>query len=638
MAVPRGSAAYKKKDGTLEILPDQKSIAWTPAATGSPSVVINVVDITNLQQTPENSAKVMLRIIVKISDDAEPITYQFHFNAPTEPRKEANLIKDTLTTLISSSKASEINAIKSNGGGGPSAAMAIASAVSSKPASSAPAWYDDNQLKNDFELQQALMRKDPMLLHTYEEARRTKPDTISNTQFNAQFWSTRINLLRAYAVESNQQRGAYNVLSAVKPRQENGELKLRISKEQVQLIFSQHPLVKRVYDENVPKLNESDFWSRFFLSRLFKKLKGERIVEADSTDPTFDRYLDANNGDILEKRLASAHIPHLIDVEGNEENQGGSKGGNRQDFTMRPSSSAKAPIIRTLNSLSEKIMEHVAQSDVDPAAPIGMDERTFNELALRDLQGDAEENRIMLNIKQQNQFFSNDKSHISAEASLYAKQDPNELLLHLASDLSAALMHTDAVGGLDLRTAIGFDAESDSEDDDVGKQPHVGSKASFMDAQKQVLESILQQRTRIDGSDAQSTLSGLSQSLFDRLTLTHATTTEFLHHFWTIFLSGDADRAGELGKLVETLDRALDRINAVAADADKERGEVIQEQKQRIREHYEKTGRKALFKPDLVGGGGRVVREMMEPTISALDRATREYRKALLAEGVDVTL
>ncbi|OBT96467.1 RNA polymerase II transcription factor B subunit 1 [Pseudogymnoascus verrucosus] len=635
MASPRGSAAYKKKDGTVTLSPDQTSMVWTPTAAGLAGITINIADITNLQQTPETAEKVMLKIFVKPPDAPEPVTHLFHFNAPSEPRSEANAIKDVLTSLIASLKAGEPSIVKANGATGTPGAMAIASAVASKP-SGTPAWYDDNQLKNDFELQQALMRKDPLLLQTYEEARRTKPDTTSNTQFNTQFWSTRINLLRAYAVENNQQRGAYNVLSVVKPRQEDGELKLRISKEQVQLIFSQHPLVKRVYDENVPKLNESEFWSRFFLSRLFKKLKGERIVEADSVDSTFDRYLDAPNSDILGQRLAAAHIPHVIDIEGNEENQGGSKGGNRQDFTMRPSSSAKAPIIRTLNSLSEKIMENVAQSDVDPSAPIGLDEKTFNELALRDLQGGAEENRIMLNIKEQSQFFSNDKSQISVEAAVYAKQDPNELLMELNTDLDPELMDTDAAGGLDLRTAIGVNEESDS-DDDEDRPPHVGSRSSFIDAQKQIFEGITQQRTRMDGSDPQANLSGLSQALFDRLTLTHATTTEFLHHFWSVFLCGDPDRAGELAKLVETLERALDRINAVAADAEKERNDLIKSQKQQIRELWEKTGKKMQYKPELVGGGEKVVREMLEPTIFALDKASKEYRKALAAEGVDTS-
>jgi transcription initiation factor TFIIH subunit 1 len=577
----------------------------------------------------------MLKIFEKSPDAAEPVTHLFNFNSPSNPRGEANAIKDVLTSLISAVKVNDVSIPRPNGVDPVSAAMAIASAVASKPGSGTSRFYDNAQLKTDIELQQSLMKKDPALHRTYMESRRTKPDTISDSQFNSQFWSTRTNILRAHAVETNQKRGAYNVLSAVKPRQVDGELKMNISAEQVQLIFSQHQLVKRVYDENVPRLNEMEFWSRFFLSRLFKKLKGERIAEADSTDPVFDRYLDASNDDGLIERLLAAHIPHIIDLEGNEENQGGAKSGNRKDFTMRPGSAAKVPIVRTLNSLSEKIMAHVAPSDLNPADPIGMDEETFNSLALRDLQGDAEENRIMLNVKEQSQFFSNEKSTVSEEAALYAKQVPSEVLFDLEADIDPAVMERDGAGGLDLRTAIGVLEESDSEDDE--KVAHVGSKASLLDAQKQILEGVRARRTEIDGSSAQSSLSGLSQKLFDRLTLTHATTTEFLHHFWIVFLSGDPDRAGELAKMVETLERAMDRINAVAADAEKERDEIIRKQKQHIRDVWEQTGKKIQWSANSVGGGEKVVKEMMEPTIRTLQKASREYRRALTAEGIDAS-
>jgi transcription initiation factor TFIIH subunit 1 len=578
----------------------------------------------------------MLKIFEKSPDAAEAVTHVFNFNSPSNPRGEANAIKDVLTNLISAIKANDASVPKPNGVGPASAAMAIASAVTSKPASGAGRWYDDAQLRVDIELQQSLMKKDPALHRTYMESRRTKPDTISDSQFNSQFWSTRTNILRAHAVETNQKRGAYNVLSAVKPRTVDGELKLNISAEQISLVFNQHPLVKRVYDENVPKVNEAEFWSRFFLSRLFKKLKGERIVETDSTDPTFDRYLDTKSDDGLSQRLLSAHIPHIIDLEGNEENQGGNKSGNRKDFTMRPGSAAKVPIIRTINNLSEKLMAHVPPSDVDPADPIGMDEDTFNSLALRDLQGDPEENRIMLNIKEQSRFFSNEKSEMSAEASLYAKQVPSEVLFELQADVDPTIMENDTIWGLDLRAAIGVLEDSDSEDEEE-KVPHVGSKSSLADAQKQVLEGVKARRIEMDGSNTESSLSGLSQKLFERLTLTHATTTEFLHHFWLVFLSGDPDRAGEIAKMVETLDRAMDRINAVAADAEKEREEVIRKQKQYIRDQYDRTGKKLPWNPSSIGGGEKVVREMMEPTIRTLQKATKEYKKALAAEGLDVS-
>jgi transcription initiation factor TFIIH subunit 1 len=578
----------------------------------------------------------MLKIFEKSPDAAEAVTHVFNFNSPSNPRGEANAIKDVLTGLISAIKSNDANVPKPNGVGSASAAMAIASAVTSKPASGAGRWYDDAQLKADIELQQSLMKKDPALHRTYMESRRTKPDTISDSQFNSQFWSTRTNILRAHAVETNQKRGAYNVLSAVKPRTVDGELKLNISAEQVSLIFSQHPLVKRVYDENVPKLNESEFWSRFFLSRLFKKLKGERIVETDSTDPTFDRYLDAKSDDGLSQRLLSTHIPHIIDLEGNEENQGGARSGNRKDFTMRPGSAAKVPIIRTINTLSEKLMAHVPPSDVDPSEPIGMDEETFNSLALRDLQGDPEENRIMLNIKELGRFFSNERSEMSTEAAMYAKQVPSEVLADLHADVDPTIMENYTSGGLNLRAAIGVLEDSDSEDEEE-KVPHVGSKSSLADAQKQILEGVKARRVEMDGSNTESSLSGLSQKLFDRLTLTHATTTEFLHHFWLVFLSGDPDRAGELAKMVETLDRAMDRINAVAADAEKEREEIIRKQKHHIREEYNKTGKKLAWNANSVRGGEKVVREMMEPTIRTLQKATKEYKKALAAEGLDVS-
>ncbi|RDL41133.1 Uncharacterized protein BP5553_01112 [Venustampulla echinocandica] len=635
----KASAAYKKKDGALSITSDQKALQWLPlGAQGlGKAVTIAVANITNLQQTPESAAKVMLKVFDKSPDAAEPVTHLFHFNSPSNPRGEANSVKDVLTSLITATKANDVGVGKANGAGGASAAMAIASAVASKQGSGSARWYDDNALKVDIELQQSLMKKDPALHRTYMEARRTKPDSTSDSQFNSQFWSTRTSVLRAHAVDINQKKGAYNVLSAVKPRQVGGELKMNISAEQVQLIFSQHPLVKRVYDENVPKLNETEFWSRFFLSRLFKKLKGERVSEEDGTDPTFDRYLDASNDTSLSPTLLGLHIPNTINLEGNEENQGGMSRGNRADFTMRPGSAAKVPIVRTLNSLSEKLMAHVAPSDIDPAAPIGMDEETFNALALRDLQGDPEENRIMLNIKEQSRFFANEKSTASAESALYSKQVPSQVQSALRADIDSTGMGDHAGGAFDLGSAIGVLEESDSEEEEGEKQPHVGSKASIAQAQKQILEGIKARRMEIDGSDAQSSLCGLSQKIFDRLTLTHATTTEFLHHFWVIFLSGDADRAGELERVVETLERAMDRINSVAADAEKEKEEVILKQKQHIRDVWEKTGKKTHWNSNSVGGGEKIVKEMMEPTIRTLQTATREYRKALSAEGIDAS-
>ncbi|KAL9101432.1 MAG: hypothetical protein Q9163_003304 [Psora crenata] len=644
MAPPRGSATYKKKDGTLALSKDSQTVSWTPVAPpgAKPALTLLITTITNLQQTPTTSTKVMLKVFTRAPDANTSDTHIFAFTSATTARAEADSIKDALSRAIQAAKTGP-DRLAASGGEAPSAAMAIASAVSSRTGTGGnlDAFYDHAKLQQDVELQQSLLKGNPSLSKTFMESLRTKPESITSSQFTAQFWSARIHLLRAHAIEKSQTRGAYNVLSSIKPTTVESATKLSISKEQIQLIFNQHSLVKRVYDENVPKLSEEAFWSRFFQSRLFKKLKGERISDNDPTDAILDKYLQYDEDADRARRLMASHIPHIIDVEGNEENHS-QRRGNQPDRTMRPTSIDKVPIIRTLNALSEKILAHVTPNDVDPSLPIGVDEETFNELALRDLQGDAKENRIILNIKDQSRFFSADGGPgVSADALLFTKQDPAEILKSLCAQITAAGTNTD------LSTAIGFNDDSDSSDeegDPGGTDGHVGSKAALAAATAQMVAAISQQRIHNDddvsttpgfSTTQSSSTSGLPQTVFDRLTLTHATTTEFLQHFWSAFLSGDPARADEIGKLVESLDRAMDRINAVAEDAEKERQKEVEKLKRHVAEYFERTGRKRKVDYDSLPGGGKAVNQFMAPTLKAIEVAEREYRKALREQQVE---
>ena len=597
----------------------------------------------DLQQTPVTNPKVMLKIFAQAPGVSTPETHTFAFTSPTIARLEADTIRDALSKMIQVIKSGGAQPAAPGGTGGSSAAMAIASAVSSNSRTGPDSdnWYNDEKLKRDVELQQSLLKSNPSLSKTFMESLRTKPESISSSHFTAQFWSTRIHLLRAHAIEKHQTRGAYNVLSSIKPMTVDNTIKLSISKEQIQLIFNQHSLVKRVYDENVPKLSEESFWSRFFLSRLFKKLKGERVTEVDPTDNVLDKYLQYDDDAERARQLMASHVPYTIDVEGNEQNHSQRKG-NQPDFTMRPSSYDRVPIIRTLNTLSEKILSHVAPNDIDPSLPIGVDEETFNELALRDLQGDAAENRVILNIKDQSRFFNSDKeSGVSADAQLYAKQDPVKVIRLIQSDLGRVSSNTN------LETAIGVDDDSDSDDEDESnpKKGHVGSKASLSGATAQMLSAIAQQRAQNDDLSASSSgfstvqsssTSGLSAAIFDRLSLTHATTTEFLQHFWSAFLSGDPSRADEIAKLCETLDRAMDRIKAVATDAEAERQREIDKLKKQVQDLLERTGKRRRMDYESTPGGAKAVNLLLAPTVKAIEVATREYKRALAEQTEDV--
>ena len=594
----------------------------------------------DLQQTPATSAKVMLKVFAQPPGSKEVETHVFSFTSPTVARPEADAIKDALSAIIQASKTSNGIPTAPGGGSAAPAAMAIASAVATTPGQGGEtaSIYDDAKLGSDIELQQSLLKSDPGLSKMFMESLRTKPQSISNSQFTSQFWAPRIHLLRAHAIEKKQTRGAYNVLSSIKFVTVDNTPRLSITKEQIQLIFSQHPLVKRVYDENVPKLSEEKFWSRFFQSRLFKKLKGERLSESDAQDQILDKYLRYEDDTEMAKRLLAAHVPHIIDVEGNEENHSQRKG-NQADFTMRPASADRVPIIRTLNNLSEKILSHVAPSDIDPSAPIGVDEETFNELALRDLQGDAEERRIILNIKDQSRFFSSDKgSDSSSDAPRFAKKKPDKVLSKIRADIAQAKSNTN------LASAIGVNEDSDSSEDEARegtKEGHVGSHRARAATTAQLLSAIAEQRLQSDDSadgfsNVQSaSTSGLSPLIFDRVTLTHATTTEFLQHFWSAFLSGDASRADEISRGIESLDRAMDRIKAIAEDAETERQKEVDKRKRHIKEYQARTGKKLKEDFSSIVGGEKAVNELLAPTIKTIGIAHKVYRKALKEQVED---
>lgn len=579
--------------------------------------------LPDLQQTPAGNPKVMLKIFAQAPNapaGTAPEAYTFQFTAGADARAQADIIKDTLSARVNSVKSATPSQTPAPSGGSElSAAMAIANAVTSAGTALNPL-DDEKKLRGDVELQQSLLRSDANLQKMFFEGLHTKPEALSSGAFVSQFWSTRLHLLRAHAIEQGQTRGSYNVLSSLKPRVEDNVTRLNISKEQIQLIFTQHPLVKRVYDENVPKLSEQQFWSRFFQSRLFKKLRGERISEADATDVVLDKYLRNDEGTAPDR---DSNIHSFLDLAGNEGNNS-QRRGNRPDLDMRPSGVDKVPIIRTLNSLSEKIMANVAPADGDASAPIGLNEEDWKKLQLQDLRGDEEQNRITLNIRDQSRFFAHGQE--SDQTKQVEQKDPDQILELLRAEI---VQNLPSQGNTQLGKLVdpGDDEDEEMEDAPAINRP-VGSSAALHDALGQILEAVRDRRTQMNEKTTSET-QGLSIALFDRLTLTHATTTEFLHQFWQAYLSGDPDRAGEVASLAESLQRATERIKAVSNDAEAERKVEVDRLKKHAREVYETTGRKLRVNLEGVEGGAKVVNQLLGPTLHALEAAITRYQAEL---------
>lgn len=638
---------FKKREGTLTLSADSKILSWAPKLPlrAPPELTILIPHITHLQQTPADKPKVMMKVFATSDKSVDPLIHIFTFSSTNQARVQADQLRDSLSIAIQTHK-NATNGTIIAGGNGLTAALAIANVISRTDAQH-DSLYSDEQLWNNFDLHQDLLSKNATLHRTYTEASRTKPSTISNAQFNKQFWSSRLGLLRAHAIERSQEQGEYNVLSVIKPRMEDEKLKLNVTKEQVALLLRQYPTLRRAYDENSPPLDAGAFWSRFFQSRLLKKLKGERITDIDPKDNLLDKYLSYDDEARLQKRLLEAQIPHTVDLEGNEQNHS-QRRGNAPDLPMRPASVDKVPIIRTLNSMSERLMSQVAPNDADPSQPIGIDEETYNQLALRDLQGDAAENRLILNVKDQGRFFASGKdSQDDLNLLTSTKTTPSQLLQRLQKSLAQG---QEGVSTHDLTPSLGLDPDSDSDSEDESSAPskHFSSHRALRQASQQIFDLVAEQRTQNeDTSTASFTTagaslalivpkSGLSAQSLDSLALTHATTIEFLHYFWSTFLSGDPARAEEIASLATTLGRAEQRISAVAADAESERAVEITKLKKAAVERGRRMGKPPVtIDENAVKGGRKAVNRLMEPTIGAIHTALKKYDQAKLVSGLE---
>ncbi|KAH6633114.1 hypothetical protein C7974DRAFT_334072 [Boeremia exigua] len=632
------AAQYKKKDGILSVSADGKTVSWDAIGGLLPPLAIVIADIGNLQQTPATAAKASIKIVV-IESSLQAGSHTFTFTSAT-PRDDQQMVRGLLQKGIEAAKAQEAPAVtpaaaSSGDGGGASGAITVAQTVAAT-AQQDEDLYSDAKLLGDLELQMSLLNSSPALRQRFDRALTEKPASVTMGQFSTQFWSTRLNLLRSHAAEKSQTTGSYNVLSVIKSKTVNGALMLNLTKEQIEVVFRQHPIVKTAYNETVPPLSEGEFWERFFHSRLFKKLKGERIPDDYVTDTRLDKYLKYDENSEIAQQMLVDNIPWFINIEGNEQNHSQQKG-NRQDWTMVPSSNEKAPILRVLNRMSEKLMKEVPLVD-NHHTPAGQDEDTYKELQLKDLQRGSADNRVVLKVQDQSRFFSAGQSlQSSTSAAAYTKRTPMEALSTLRQDLAS--INTDGkTSGIDLHLKIAVDDDSDSEDEGGSpKKVKVGSRSARAAATTQIVSAVKKRHLHEDEipsakgvlNSEQAAKLGISDTILDNLTMTHNTTVEFLHYFWDVYHSGNPERANEVAKLIETLDRSLDRINAVSDAAEAERGALIEEYQRRNELYLQQTGKKRKFNPEAIKGGASAIAQIIQPLKRAIDAARSQYQQAL---------
>ncbi|CBQ69882.1 related to TFB1-subunit of RNA polymerase II transcription initiation factor TFIIH [Sporisorium reilianum SRZ2] len=377
------AVAFNKVAGTLSLHSDQ-TVQWVPSSTSSSvsSFQIKFSDIAGLQTSKAGAAQIALMLVLangfQIASKPKVLLV---FNAAQQTAlDDRENFKNELAAAMGRNKANV------DGGSAAPSAPASPAPVPSSPSAATRAATPDTRAatptltrpttdspapsstqrskakdipppKTDIELRISVIKSNPQLRALHKDI------VISGQMSDAEFWShpLRQRLIRAERAKLEQRAGRNARLADPKPTpNEAGELKLSITPELIRDLFEQFPVVARAYEENVPsKLDEGSFWTRYFQSKLYHRLRtsarsaaSEHIVQ---DDPIFDPYLTEEDNQLEPRRRFNPH-DRLLDLQATEEDHG--ETGNEKDWTMRAGAERRTlPLMRRFNDHSQSLLD-----------------------------------------------------------------------------------------------------------------------------------------------------------------------------------------------------------------------------------------------------------------------------------------
>ncbi|KKY22186.1 putative rna polymerase ii transcription factor [Phaeomoniella chlamydospora] len=556
--------AYKKQVGILKLIAAKSLLTWIPKdGQNEGPILLQVSNISNLQQTPAASSKIMLKICYSV-DQAETVTYTFTF-ITSDAREQADSIKSSLATALRAAR------------------IGVAGTI-----------YDDSsQLLQDDKLQKQVLTADPALQKTFTTSMAMRSSETSAIRAASQFWSSRLHLLREYSMIQNQKRGSYNILAALKPIGEESiasEQPLTITKEQVQLIYNQYPIVEQIHNCEVPPLKELEFWSRFFQSRLYKRLKGLKITAIDPADKVLDGYLDE---EVFKGHAKTYKVPRIFDLEGNQED-------HSQQQAVQLQLTKNQHLMRSFNSLSGSILAKTTPLDIQ------QEEATLNILLLRDLQTLPEQERPILRIRDQDLRFT-EPSQPGKLLDLLTKANSEAVFPDLQKDLEDRFPSP--------CSSILYSRETLDDSSSCDRS---------LQASSHISELLGQSRLR---SQPIPESMGFSVTIYDHIRTSHAAVTELLKQFWSAFLSGSPERSSEIILLAECVHRLKEYIEDIAQKAEDEGDSQMSAAKRKAHEIEERSGQTVRIDYHKTPVGTSGVKRLFQSTSDSISKAIDQYKQ-----------
>ena len=582
-----GAATYKKVAGIITINEDVSPAEMTWRSTSGDkqhNIILDTID--KLQATPATSEKMMLRLIGKIKEldeetkrqkgnDGEPIappkpiTHMFSFNN----RDVMDNIKITLQQIISRYKDQEIYDEKRK----------MDSSLEQQTVIAVPlintAQLDDSlsrgKLLTNLKLQQSLLKNDKDLMKAFQE-------TVMNAGLPPEeFWSTRVPLLRTFALSTSQRIGPYNVLSTIKPvASSENKVNVNLSREKIISIFQNYPIVKKAYDDNVPKnFKEQEFWARFFSSKLFRKLRGEKLMASDRGDVIIDRYINLDQEyDRMDDQKLTHPVKKFIDIDGNEEDDP-VKFGHRPHFTMRPgldingNNDGTVDILKGMNRLSEKMImaleNEYSRAKLQNDSP---DEEEKESLNINDLQPSYTASYAIVHLKtkesEAQQIINGEKEKSPSTESTTANYEDDTTITKEKITENIDNVVKSLTTDMDLSKILPDKETSIAVNNEVISAVKINAKQAKHNNTDPVLGTFV--NNVLSESDAKS---DLPPELIESCRILHTTCCEFLKHFYIHFQSGEYKQAIKVNKLYKHLKSCIEKLNELLTDVKNGDGE-----------------------------------------------------------------
>lgn len=577
MASVNGAAKFKLKNGLLSIFENSNPpmLRWIATDLAVAKVEIPLRTLNNVQASLATSEKLLIRIQHQNAGDAEAQKTVFSFTNKMIMETFRNALKQILERQKASQEVTK-------------QAKNLHLQVS-QTKDSLEEILDPVKLLNHAELQQRLLTSEPKLKKLFTEA------VIRNGLDPQEFWKTRLQLLGTFALKDKAKRGPYNVLSTIAlVATSDNKVNINVTREKIQSIFDQYPIVRKAYEDNVPRIPEGEFWNRFFTSKLFRKLKGEIPSKNEKGDMILDNYLKLTDDEIQQmddddrkKKLQEKgeydpevnmnQVSRLYDVEGNDEDNS-QKLGNLPDFTMKPQNDRQVvSIMKGYNRLSKKLVEDVEDEEnykrakirkLNPEEEVNEETR---ELLIKDLEPSAEADFQELMVRKTNEIQNNGIFNDTNDADLVTMIDdmktyfPHNGSVELASVYSAK----DSIDAAnrEIYTMVINNARRPKQIWQISNSTQRAAPAVVE------LLAVPQSTSQMDQAGAFEKVKLKAESI-ETLRLVHITSEEFLKHFWLHFNSGDPAQANTTRKLYMSVNKCVQRIHAAIESVSESENDV----------------------------------------------------------------